>query len=381
MNAKPKILVFIDWYLPGYKAGGPIRSCANMVDHLAEKFEFFIVTRDTDYCEDTPYQTVKSNSWQIAHNANVLYLSKDQISFSGIKKIINEIDFDIAYVNGVYSVFFSILPLYFLKNKKKKTVVATRGMLASSAISIKKTKKTLFIKTAKALNLYKNVVFQATNQQEKQDIKKVIGNNASVKVAPNFHQKKQVLQGEIKMKKSGELHLVSVARIAPEKNLLFALRTLSRVKEGDIYFDIYGPRYNQDYWEECEAVIKRLPENIKVNYKGSIDPEKLAAAFSKAHFLFLPSQGENFGHIILESFMHGCPVIISNQTPWVGLKDKNVGWEIELEEQLFAERITQCIGLNQEEYNKLQKGSSDYAQEVIQDKSTYDKNAQLFLNF
>jgi len=27
---KKKILVFIDWYLPGYKAGGPVRSMANI---------------------------------------------------------------------------------------------------------------------------------------------------------------------------------------------------------------------------------------------------------------------------------------------------------------------------------------------------------------
>jgi hypothetical protein len=31
---KKKILVFVDWYLPGYKAGGQIRSVASMVGHL-----------------------------------------------------------------------------------------------------------------------------------------------------------------------------------------------------------------------------------------------------------------------------------------------------------------------------------------------------------
>ena len=53
--SKKKILIFIDWYLPGYKAGGPIQSVANLVANLKEEFEFSIVTRDTDYCEKLPY--------------------------------------------------------------------------------------------------------------------------------------------------------------------------------------------------------------------------------------------------------------------------------------------------------------------------------------
>ncbi|CAN5434615.1 hypothetical protein BH10BAC1_BH10BAC1_14720 [soil metagenome] len=31
--AKKKVLIFIDWYLPGYKAGGPRQSVANLVAH------------------------------------------------------------------------------------------------------------------------------------------------------------------------------------------------------------------------------------------------------------------------------------------------------------------------------------------------------------
>ncbi|MBI9061941.1 MAG: hypothetical protein JEZ14_08115 [Marinilabiliaceae bacterium] len=46
---KKKILIFIDWFLPGYKAGGPVRSMANMVEYLMEEYDFFIVTRNTDY--------------------------------------------------------------------------------------------------------------------------------------------------------------------------------------------------------------------------------------------------------------------------------------------------------------------------------------------
>ena len=45
---RPIILSFAGHYLPGYKAGGPIRSIANMVDQLGDEFDFRIVAGDRD---------------------------------------------------------------------------------------------------------------------------------------------------------------------------------------------------------------------------------------------------------------------------------------------------------------------------------------------
>ena len=46
---RPQILCFVDYYLPGYKAGGPLRTIINMVSQLGGEFEFLIVTRDRDF--------------------------------------------------------------------------------------------------------------------------------------------------------------------------------------------------------------------------------------------------------------------------------------------------------------------------------------------
>ncbi len=48
------ILAFIGHYLPGYKAGGPIRTLENMVDALGDEFEFRIVTSDRDLGDGDP---------------------------------------------------------------------------------------------------------------------------------------------------------------------------------------------------------------------------------------------------------------------------------------------------------------------------------------
>ena len=57
--------MFIDWYLPGYKAGGPVRSMANLVDHLRDKVDLHIVATDTDYTETSPYSGVTPDRWTV----------------------------------------------------------------------------------------------------------------------------------------------------------------------------------------------------------------------------------------------------------------------------------------------------------------------------
>ena len=48
---KKKILIVIDWFLPAYKAGGPIQSVANMANHLKNEFDFWIYTSNRDLNE------------------------------------------------------------------------------------------------------------------------------------------------------------------------------------------------------------------------------------------------------------------------------------------------------------------------------------------
>ena len=76
MNFKQnKVVVFIDWFLPGYKAGGPIRSVANIIDHLGSEFEFYIITSDRDLGDSLPYENIVTDQWQIKKDYNVIYLS------------------------------------------------------------------------------------------------------------------------------------------------------------------------------------------------------------------------------------------------------------------------------------------------------------------
>ncbi|HMT30487.1 MAG TPA: glycosyltransferase, partial [Bacteroidia bacterium] len=164
---KRKVLIFIDWYLPGLNAGGPVRTCANMVSRLNDEFDLKIVTRNTDLKETKPYDSVKSNSWnQRDDNSSVYYFSADQLSLKNIQKLIDEEQPDVIHLNSLFSFYFTILPLIAVRNLKIKcnVVAGPRGMLSRGALSIKPLKKKIFIEASKIFGLFKNVIWHASTE-------------------------------------------------------------------------------------------------------------------------------------------------------------------------------------------------------------------------
>ncbi len=377
-STKPRILIFIDWYLPGYKAGGPITSNANMVAHLKDWFEFYIITRDTDYCESIPYSNVTSNVWNdVEKGVHIYYFSQDQLNYKNLKRVIKSLDFDIAYINGVYSRYFSFLPIFLTKPKKK--IISSRGMISAHSLSVKSKKKILFFKTARITNLYKNILFHITTEEEDRYIKKLLGNRIKTFLAPNLPKNTVNQNNRQVAKPKGALRLTSIARIAPEKNTLLAIELLSNCTAETISLDLYGSIYEPQYWEECQRKIAQLPSNICVTYKGSVTGAELQQAYEQSHFLFLPTRGENFGHSVLESLSYGCPVIISDCTPWRGLEEKGIGWDIPLmNDQKFVQVICQCASMGEEEYSAMSRRAYDYAQDYINNPEIIEQNKKLF---
>jgi glycosyltransferase involved in cell wall biosynthesis len=376
-----KILVFIDWYLPGYKAGGPIRSMANMIASLKTNYSFYLICRNADYLESVPYENIIAGEWNIlSENESVYYIDSGRLSVRLLKKLIKSKEFDMVYINGIYSFFFSIIPLILSKRLKfNKIIVAPRGMLSNQAFSAKKIKKKLFIIFAKLFNLYKNVIFHVTSLVEESDIQNLRLKQTKIEMLPNLApiiSEKSIKNIE---KSVGELNLVSIARISPEKNTLFALECLAACRyQGKINFSLYGSIYNREYWKQCMETISHLPDNIEVVYHGEIDNSKVINVLQNHHFLFLPSQGENFGHSILESFIAGCPVIISNKTPWHNLEEKNLGWDLGLEKEIFARIIQEAIDLNNEQYQLLSDSCKKYALNITNNAELKENYVSMF---
>src|SRR6266550_7544221 len=87
---KPIVLVLVRYYLPGYKSGGPVRTIANLVDHLSDDLEFRIVTRDRDSLDELPYPGIKVDAWNRVGKALVYYISPAKQTISGLFKLLKD---------------------------------------------------------------------------------------------------------------------------------------------------------------------------------------------------------------------------------------------------------------------------------------------------
>jgi glycosyltransferase involved in cell wall biosynthesis len=366
-ETKPKVLVFIDWFLPGEKAGGPIRSCANLLDHLQHEIDFYVVTRNTDYTETTPFTTIQSDAWNVVEGKNVYYISEAQLTQKTLADRIAEIKPDFIYLNSVWSPVFTLQALAAarLLKTEAKLILATRGMLAQSALRIKWVKKKLFLMYAHVKGIYKNITFHASTAQEADDILRVFGATVQLVIAGNL-PRLLFVQEEIKQQKEhNHLRLISIARIAPEKNTLFALVCLNAVK-ARVHIDFYGPVYHQAFYEQCLETMKLLPENITVNFCGAVSGATIPKHYADHDVLFMPTLGENFGHTILEALQCGVPVLISDQTPWRGLEAKRAGWDLPLTDpKLFAQQIDTLAAYTQEQFLPYQEGARSLAEAYI----------------
>ncbi len=331
---KKNIAVLIDWYLPGNKAGGPVKSVYSMLNLLKDEFNFFVITTDHDLGSSAPYKNVKSDKWVEYNGIPVYYISKTKLKSANILNVINGIKPDIVYLNSFWSYNFALLPLRFEKAGKLKAdiVLAPRGMLGRGAMSIKPLKKKLFLSLIKFVNLHSKTIFHATTAEEQKEIHKVL-KKAEVRIASNVNSA-QLNDKRIIKKEPGELKLFYLSRIARVKNLHFALEVLGKLKvAGKITYDIYGSLEDKAYWKECEALIKKLSVNITVSYKGELSFEEVQPMVDKYHFLFLPTLNENFGHSIYETLMSACPVLISDTTPWNGVNDNYCGFSLALKDK------------------------------------------------
>ena len=362
-----------------------MRTIANTVNNLCDEFEFRIVTRDRDLGDDKPYADIKLNQWQQVGNAMVYYLRPQSSTLKDILNLIVRTPHHVLYLNS----FFDPLTIKVLLNKKigratfKPVIVAPRGEFAWGSLGRKYPKKIVFIQVARLFGLYKKVIWQASSELEAIDIAKVmkiksdeihIARDLPNRINPDY-------SFDVTFHPATEdegLRLVFLSRIAREKNLDYALRVLKKVGTR-VVFDIYGPSEDSTYWKECQKLISQLPDNVRVNYLGSVSPDEVLHIFSRYDLFLFPTAGENYGHVIAESLISGTLVLISTETLWRNLQADGLGWDVDLAQMdSFVQIIEKLAVLSDDE--RLKKRAIVKANIVnrLLDPAAIEANRQLF---
>jgi len=374
---KKKLLIITRWYLPATKSGGTVRSLVALVDGLKEDFDISIVTSDRDLGATEPYEGVVFDRFVAKSGVKIIYLSA--LGVGSVAKAIEKIQPNIIYVNSFFDLLTQSLMLLKVSGKISAPIlVAPRGELGKGALSIKATKKKLYLGLYKLLGLSRGVTFHATSPEDRKDIVAMFP-KSKVIVIPNAKEEVSC-DLSLPQKVRGSLRMVFVSRIAPVKNLHYALEVLRDFPiEGEVLFDIYGPDEDHAYWEQCQTIIKQLPNTIKVHYQGFLEPSKIQEGLSRYHLFFLPTKGENFGHAIVEAMQVGLIPLISDKTPWQDLASHTAGYSLPLSHpDRFAQAINEVMDYDQTRFTEVSHAVKAYIDNHLDNQGTLNRYRDAF---
>ncbi len=101
---------------------------------------------------------------------------------------------------------------------------------------------------------------------------------------------------------------------------------------------------------------------------------------SHHHFFLLPTWGREFGHVIVEALAAGCPVIISDLTPWRHLEETGVGWALPLESPRFTMVLQECVDMEDGRFQDLSPPAASFAVDRLRDPKTLADNRKMLVD-
>lgn len=280
--------------------------------------------------------TIANLLWKILNTHQLIYLP----SYNNLKKL--------------FPVIFPILKI----KKIELTFVAIGGSLAlfleKNSSALKKIK-------------YSNVVLVEGYSLKNELVKKY--QLRQTKYFPNFRSESPNLCHNEERNRSEIFKIVFMGRIMEAKGVYKILTFAKYIKENNLdskfLIDFYGPLMDG----ESTHFFPLVKEFTFVNYKGILQPESITHTLQNYDVMVLPThyEGEGFPGTILDAYMAGIPVIVSNWKFIPEHVDHNFSGFIYHTEKEFFEYILRLSNdvnlLNDLKQNALSK-SKEYSKET-----------------
>lgn len=355
---RPVILTFLDHYLPGYRAGGPVRTVLHMTEQLSDDFDFRVVTADRDLGDPQRYEGIAVDRWTRVGEAQVFYRSPGVAGWRALLADPVVRSADLAYLSGVFSTAAALRPLVYrrLGRLRCPVLVPPRGELAPGALAIRRPKKIVFLTLARLTGFYRDCWWHCSSAEEQAELALHLAPPPGrILIAPDLSGRSSAPPDA--GPGGATLRIVFLSRIAPKKNLDGALDILARVN-CRVAFDIIGPLEDRGYWQRCAERIERMPANVTVRHAGEVHPDAVEQTLRGYDLFLFPTHGENYGHVIREALSAGVPALLSDRTPWRGLADRHAGADLPLGDlSAFAAWIDRFAGLDEAGRQRLREGA------------------------
>jgi glycosyltransferase involved in cell wall biosynthesis len=360
-----RLMALVDYYLPGFKGGGPVRSVSRMIEGLAGDAECFVVTRDRDLGDTQPYSGIPRARWLPHGSARVFYADPQHQTARAIRAIVADVRPDVVYLNSYFSKFARVVLRLHAGRRLggAAVVVAPRGEFSPGALQLKAAKKHLYLAMAGLTGLHRDITWHLTSDRERAEVEAALGSTVQAFISPPAVAV-AFRAAPRRAKAAGTAGVAFISRIVPKKNLLGAIESLQAVR-GEATLTIHGPMEDAAYWRRCQQALARLPPHVRVEYGGPLPHERVFDVLAHHHFLLLPTLGENFGHVIAEALSAGCPVLLSDQTPWMDLETRAAGWIIPLDDtRRWQDTVQQCVDMSDEDFQAMSQRARAYVEAV-----------------
>jgi glycosyltransferase involved in cell wall biosynthesis len=120
--------------------------------------------------------------------------------------------------------------------------------------------------------------------------------------------------------------------------------------------------------------MAQLPPRVTVRYAGDAAHRDLQRRLSNYDLVVLPTLGENFGHIVVEAWAAGCPVLVSDRTRWRHLAASGVGWDVPLHHEAWAVALAESLDMGAEAHQAMRRRAREHARRVWQEGVAGDRS-------
>lgn len=308
-----RVLVFAPSFAPAVKAGGPARSLTNLANEAAQHHEVTVVAADRDHLDAIPFEGL-SGRWADIAGVNVFYLNpRSPKQWRELLRSLTGRPFDLVLLNSIWNWGLSLVPALLVASGRLRgpVVLMPRGEVEPGALDLKRWKKKILGLPIAALYRRVASAVGVTSESEAHNVRAWFP-RAPVLLTTNLPDP---IEFGVPDQPHDELRVVGLGRVHPTKGLLPLLAGLGHATRR-IRVRWHGAIGDASYWQQCEALAKRLPSHLSFEYAGEAGRDDVPAILHNADLMVLLTAGENYGHVIAESLQAGCPVLTTPTTPW-----------------------------------------------------------------
>lgn len=260
-----------------------------------------------------------------------------------------------------HGVFLPISLLSLTSRKNVKVIISPHGYLEPEKMKVSAFKKKIVLEMFEHRNLRNSSCLIACSKQEAVALRD-FGLRQPIAILPNgvdeamvrrekitkantFMKKKYLSDPETKV-------LLFLSRIHPFKGLELFLKTVLSMKTvfKDCNWVVFIAGIDElGHEEKLKDFVVENELSELVFFVGPQYGQDKINVFDTADCFILPSQGENFGIVVIEALSRGLPVITTKSTPWSELECNNCGWWVNRSEESFREVFLELFSKNTDE--------------------------------